>query len=101
PGLTRSTGRSTVWTTTTSGTTFRPSIKAASRASPAPFCRLTQLRNFQYKPPPDPKAGATQAGQPTLSSGPEPTTFMGHFITTIGTNTSLPPRPSLFPRPEP
>src|SRR5258706_11634073 len=93
---TRSTGRSTEWTITISGTTFRPSIRVASRGLQALSCRLTQLRNFQCRPLRDPKAGATQVAQPTLSSSPGPTTFMGHFITTIGTNISPRPRPSLL-----
>src|SRR5438552_17328784 len=93
---TRSIGRSTEWTITISGTTFRPSIRVASRGLPALSCRLTQLRNFQCRPPRDPKAGVTLVAQLTLSSSPGPTTFMGHFITTIGTNISLSPRPSLL-----
>src|SRR6266852_3739319 len=94
----KSTGKSTEWTTTTSGTTFRPSIRVASRGLLALSCRLTQLRNFQCRPPLDLKAAATPGAQPTLFSSPGPTTFMGHSITTIGTNTSLPPPPSLLRR---
>src|SRR6266436_4047596 len=94
---TRSIGRSTEWTITISGTTFPPSIRVASRGLPALSYRLTQLRNSQCRPPRDLKVGATLVAQPTLSSSPGATASMGHFITTIGTNTSLLPRPSLFP----